>query len=165
MISNKRKSKIKDFYKNNVAVIVILSILTLIFIYSVTNVCIYIFGSERELYVELDNHFFLIDHSSYHYIWYNNGKKMVKETVHLSIIESVQWRNNSGYIKFKQLGTHLTHRSAFVYSTIYSIIFISFATWSIISITSKKKKDKLQKNKSQQQKNDEQLSLQVVEHL
>ena len=74
---------------------------------------------------------------------------MVKERVHFSFIESAQWRKNSGYITFKQLGTHLAHRSAFVYSAIYSILFISFSTWFIISVINKKKKDKLQRNEKQ----------------
>lgn len=145
MMSYKTKYKLKEFCKNNISAIIIFSILVLTFIYSIDNVCTYVFGRERELYVELDNHFSL-DYAKY-YIHYNNGKKMVRETVHLSFIESAQWRKDSGYITFKQLGTHLTHRSAFVYSTTYSILFISFSTWFMISVINKKKKDKLQLKK------------------
>lgn len=137
----------KDFFKENKIVIIVFAALTCLFIYSSINVCTYLFGEKRELYVTLDNHFQL-DYSQ-NYVWYNNGKKMVKERVHLSFIESAQWRKNSGYITFKQLGTHLTHRSAFVYSAIYSILFISFSTWFIISVINKKKKDKLQRNEKQ----------------
>ena len=129
----------KKIIKSNITAIIVFVALTCLFAYSTIHVCTYLFGTEREIYVELDNHFQL-DYSKY-YVWYNNGKKMVKDSVHLSFIESAQRRNNSGYVKFKQLGTHLSHRSAFIYSTIYDIVFISFSTWFAISIIDKKRKN------------------------
>ncbi len=115
----------------------IIAIFGYLFIYSIINICTYIFGKERELHVTLDNHF-LIGYSEY-YVSYNNGKKMVwNKNIHLSFIESIQWRNNSGYVTFKQLGTHLTHRSAFVYSSIYFIIFIIILYVYIVDIIKKR---------------------------
>ena len=73
-------------------------------------------------------------------MYYNKEhKKIVKDRVHLSFIELAEWKKNSGYITFKQLGTYLTHRSAFVYSTIYSIVFIFFSILFIVCVVNKKK--------------------------
>ena len=133
----------KKIFKNNLFAIIVFIALTCLFIYSTIHVCTYLFGTEREIYVKYDDNCSIVDrYACDHYVWYNNGKKMVTEQVHLSFVETAQWKKNSGYIKFKQLGTHLSHRSAFIYSTIYDIVFISFSTWFVISVIDKKKNKK-----------------------
>lgn len=149
MVSYKTRYKVNNFFRDNISVIIIFIVCSLLFVYSIDHICIYLFGQERELYVETEHDANL---DFYSRIWYNNGKKMVHKPVHLSFIELQQIRKNSGFLMFKQLGTQVSHRSAFVYSTIYSIIFISFSTLVIISIIKKKKF---------QNKNKEQMSLNV----
>ena len=145
MARYKTRYKINNFFRDNISIIVIFVVCSLLFVYSVSHICIYLFGQERELYVETEHDANL---DFYSRIWYNNGKKMVHRPVHLSFIELRQIRKNSGFLMFKQLGTQVSHRSAFVYSTIYSIVFIFTSTWIIIGIVNKKKNDKLQvKNK------------------
>ena len=131
----KNKYNIKELFKNNILIIIVL----FIFIYSTGHICIYIFGHDRALYVktELDANLDL----SYR-VWYNNGKKMVQKPVHLSFIEFMQLEKNSGRMKFKQLGTQITHRSSFIYSIIYDVIFIISSTFFISSNRNKNKKMK-----------------------
>jgi len=151
-MSYKTRYKVNNFLKDNISIIIIFIVSSLLFVYSISHICIYLFGQERELYVETELDANL---DFYSRIWYNNGKKMVHKPVYLSFIELRQIRNNSGFLMFKQLGTRVSHRSAFVYSTIYSIVYISFLTLFMISVVNKKKKDKLQL------KHKDQLSLKV----
>lgn len=147
----------KKNIKNKIILIIAIIFFGWLYIYSATNICTFIFGKERELYVKLDNHL-IGEHGSNYYIWYNNGKKMVKETVHLSLIEAIQWKKNSGYITFKQLGTNLTHRSAFVYSLIYFIIVTIILTFYLIGCINKYKIKKLDSKKTT---NNNQMSLNI----
>lgn len=130
---------IKRFLKTNKYMIIVISIFVIIFLYSSMHICTYILGSERRLKVDVDNHYKL--ESIKYYIWYNNGNKMVTERIHLSFIEIMQMNNNSGYVNFKQLGTFLTHRSAFVYSVIYDVIFLFFATSFVLGSPKNNKKE------------------------
>lgn len=119
----------KNSKNKNILLWLIVIGLGCLFIYSAINICTFIFGSKREIYIQEKEEIYVnsddnLQNGFAYYIWYNNGKKMVTERVHLSILELMQREKNSGYITFKQLGTFITHRSAFIYSSIYFVLFI-----------------------------------------
>lgn len=128
----------KNKIKNNLQTYILLLILVFLLIYSLLNVVTFIFGKERNLYVKIDNH---DANRTYYYVKYNNGKKIVNDGIDLSFIEKKQLKNNSNYMRFRQLGTRLTHRSEFIISLIIVIVSsIIFVSWIKNKVSNKSEK-------------------------
>lgn len=71
MVSYKIRYKVNNFFRDNISYNNYFY--SLFFVYSINHICIYIFGQERELYIETEHDANL---DFYSRIWYNNGKKM-----------------------------------------------------------------------------------------
>lgn len=116
--------------KNKLVDYILLIFFSFLFIYftvtSGMNIVTYICGKNVELSPKQETFSSLDDSSWWNYkIYYNNGDKMVNDNIRLSIVETIQLRKNDGVMKFKKFNGHLTHRSAFVRSSLFLIILAS----------------------------------------
>jgi len=120
--------------KKNIKYIVLSLCFLIVAFYFLTNgifsICTYILGSDRSLYPKSINHSVIDDNvSDSHYIRYNNGKRMVRKSINLSILEIREMYKNNGKLKFKVWKGHITHRSEFIFYLIIFSLIIAFSTW------------------------------------
>ena len=78
-------------------------------------------------------------------ITYNNGHKLVHESIRLSVLETGQLRKNDGFMNFRKLNGYVTHRSAFVRSSVLLILSAFISGFVVINLL-KGRKEENEKN-------------------
>lgn len=126
----------KEKLKNILLLLLILALLLCSLIFAGRNVVTYILGSNVELSPK-EIYYSAAEESGWnnYTITYNNGHKLVHESIRLSILEKGQLRKNDGFMNFRRLHGYVTHRSAFVRSSallIASAGIIGFIVYNLI---------------------------------
>ena len=126
----------KEKLKNTLLILLIVALFICALIFAGRNVVTFIFGSTVELSPKKIYYSAAEDSGWYdHTITYNNGQKLVHQSIRLSIFETGHLRKNDGFMNFRKLNGYVTHRSAFVRSSILLIIsalIIGFIVYNLL---------------------------------
>lgn len=125
----------KGHIKSTIIVILFAALFIGVLVLAGRNIVTFIFGETVELSPKKISYSAAEDSGWYDYtILYNIGHKLVHDNIRLSVLETRQLRKNDGFMKFRKFNGYVTHRSAFVRSSILVIVTAFLAGFVVVNL-------------------------------